>query len=147
MQLHAFQKTINMKILILTLSLIALFSCNDINERNVTNDNVATRCEPRRFSEIITLHLKKNFVVVGKAGNLDDKPGGAYITTVIDSNFYFIQGLSSWDEKTLGKLVRVNGILAVKEYRVDTLSTFYIVRQSVTGVVNFIHNANWEVLE
>lgn len=54
---------------------------------------------------------KNNVVIVGKAYNEKD---GAWVLSKDNKN-YFLNGLESWDEKNVGKKIKVWGRLLIEE--------------------------------
>ena len=57
---------------------------------------------------------KNNIVVIGEAYN---EKNGAWILSKGDKKNYFLDGIESWDEKIVGKKVKVWGRLLVEELK------------------------------
>ncbi|MBO9566198.1 MAG: hypothetical protein J7621_25720 [Niastella sp.] len=85
---------------------------------------------------------KKKMIVVGYAQN---RKGGAYVVSIPDSIGYFVGDLSHWDEKILGKKVKVTGTLLVQHF--EPLKPGEEERQMIVGTVRTLRKAKWELVK
>jgi hypothetical protein len=85
---------------------------------------------------------KKKMVVIGYAENLK---GGATVRSITDSLRYFVGDLSHWDEKVLGKKVKVTGTLLVQRF--EPLKPGEEERQMIVGTVRTLLKPTWELVK
>lgn len=114
----------NLSFLLITVNLLA--------QKN-SNDSI--------YSKMST----KDTVIIGKAMNA--KAGGVIID--LNENTYYVEGVSSWNEKTEGKILRVTGRLALKEFAGGKLPADKSepLVASMEGPMTVIVHAKWKILK
>jgi hypothetical protein len=86
------------------------------------------------FSERIT--------VIGIAE--DDKASATVVNK--EGQYYVLKGIYRWDEKFIGKLVKVTGKLFIAKYIVDTLR-HPLYWQEKKSDTYFLQNPKWKLLK
>lgn len=84
----------------------------------------------------------KKLVITGYAEN---RKAGAIVVSIPDSVGYFVGGLSHWDEKILGKKVKVTGTLLVQRF--DPLKPGEEEKQMIVGTVRTLLKPKWELVK
>lgn len=74
-----------------------------------------------------------------------DCKAGAAVISVVDSSLYYLDGIDYWDENTIGRKIRVEGKLLLKNFPPHESG---LVVQSIVGdSVRFILEPKWKVVK
>lgn len=85
---------------------------------------------------------KDDIVVIGNAENAK---AGAIVIAKDDKKIYYIEGLSYWDNKTVGKLVKVSGKLLIE--KTEPRKEGEEIKQQIVGVKRTIQKPKWELVK
>jgi acylphosphatase len=78
-------------------------------------------------------------------GYAENRKGGGVVLSVIDSASYFVEGIDSWDEKMVGKKIKVTGTLHIQHF--DPLKPGEEERQMIVGTVRTLLKPKWELVK
>lgn len=84
---------------------------------------------------------KGNITVIGKAENAK---AGATVISKADKKIYYVDGLHYWDEKVIGKIVKVTGKLLMEKEGEQKPGDE--VKQQITGTKRMILKPKWELV-
>jgi hypothetical protein len=85
-------------------------------------------------------HINKDEItVIGKAENAK---AGASIISRDDKKLYYIDGIDFWDEKTVGKMIRVSGKLRTE--KTEEQNSEEDIKQQIVGIKRIIEKPHWE---
>jgi len=84
----------------------------------------------------------KDIVIVGTAQN---EKAGAVVISRDDEKMYYLDGLVSWDERSIGKLVKVTGRLV--EEKKEPPSNEDPIKQQIIGIKRIIQKPKWEFIK
>ena len=86
--------------------------------------------------------IKDDIVVIGPAQNAK---AGATVVSSEDKKNYYVDGLDSWNDKIIGKAVKVSGKLLVEKK--EPSSQVEEVRQQIVGIKRVILKPKWELVQ
>ena len=85
---------------------------------------------------------QSDVVIIGKAENAK---AGAVVISQDDKKMYYLDGIDSWNEKNVDKLVKVTGKLLVEKN--EPPSKTEPIKQEIIGEKRIIQKPKWEFVK
>lgn len=85
---------------------------------------------------------KDHIVVIGYTGNVKD---GGLVISKTDDKGYYVEGVDSWDENMVGKMVKVSGKLLIDEFPPPKEGEEE--KQRIIGTKRSIIEPKWELVK
>jgi hypothetical protein len=90
------------------------------------------------------LNARTTGKIITIIGNAENEKAGAAVISKDDGKRYHVDGLASWDEKIVGKPVKVTGKLLVENY--EPPKPDEEERQQIIGIKRIILEPAWELI-
>lgn len=88
-------------------------------------------------------NLKTTTITI--TGQAQNAKAGAMVVSNTDNKMYYLDGIPSWDEQTIGQTVKVSGQLLIERF--DPPKPDEPVRQQIVGEKRTIKHPKWEVVK
>jgi hypothetical protein len=84
---------------------------------------------------------KKDIIIIGKAENAK---AGAMVVSKSDNKGYYIAGIASWDERIVGKTIKVQGKLFIEEFKKQPEGE--PITQHMVGIKRTLLRPKWDLV-